>query len=138
MTIRFHTCLILIKDIERIVKDATDVWKCVYKLHKPSDHPIEIKDGSDDEEEDMDGDNTISMDVTDEDLEQLEKEKEEEEVEEEEVEEEDDPVKIAAAVIASLPHSPPKTVESIMVTGSSSKIVSITDTSTAQSPPVTS
>ena len=58
-------------------------------------------------------------------------------MEEEEVEKEDDPVKIVAAVIASLPHSPPKTINSTMETGSTSKIVSITETSTAQSPPVT-
>ena len=135
MTIRFHTCLILIKDIERIVKDATNVWKGIYHLHKPSDHPVEIKDDDDDEDYE-EGKNSITMDVIDEDLQELMKEKEEEEEVEEAVEEdkeEDDPVKIAAAVIASLPHSPPKPITSTMETTSTSEIVSTSATSIAQS-----
>lgn len=135
----FNTCLILLKSIEPVVKNAIDVWSDVYKLQKPSEEIVEINDDDNDgDEEDMDGGNTISMDVTDEDLEQLAREKEEEEMKEEEVEEEDDPKNIAAAIIASLPQSPPKTTKSTVEIGSSSKIVSITETSIAQSPPGTS
>lgn len=52
MTLRFNTCLILIKDIEHVVKNATRMWKNIYHLHKYSGSPIEVKaDNSDDEEE---------------------------------------------------------------------------------------
>lgn len=44
MMIRFHTCFILIKYIEHVVRDATNMWKNIYHLHKPSDDPVEIKD----------------------------------------------------------------------------------------------
>ena len=44
MMIKFHTCLILIKDIEHVVIDATNMWKNIYHLHKPSEDPVEIKD----------------------------------------------------------------------------------------------
>jgi hypothetical protein len=142
LNMRFNTCLILLKSIEPVVKNSTDVWSDVYKLHKPTEEIVEIKDDDNNsDEEEMDGGNTISMDITDEDLEQLAREKEEEEKEEEveeEVEEEDDPEKIAAAVIASLPHSPPKTAKSTMETGSSSNIVSTTEISIAQYSPATS
>ena len=67
-------------------------------------------------------------------------EKEEEYKEEEELEEEkdeDDPVRIAAESIASLPHTPPKTVTSMEST-STGEIVSTTATSFTQSTPTTS
>jgi hypothetical protein len=87
MTIRFHTCLILIKDIECIVKDAIEMWKGIYHLHKPSDHPVEIKDDGSDEDNEENNDSLI-VDVTDEDLQQLrDEEVDEEEKEEEAIEE---------------------------------------------------
>lgn len=70
------------------------------------------------------------------------KEKEEEGKEEEALEEEkdeNDPKRIVATVIASLPHSPPKTGKSTMETASTSEIVSTTTvTSIAQSSLATS
>ena len=56
--IRFHTCLILIKDIEHVVNDATNMWKHIYHLHKPSEDIVEIKDNdsNDDDIEDVLGD----------------------------------------------------------------------------------
>jgi radical SAM superfamily enzyme len=69
------------------------------------------------------------MDVSDEYLKELMKEKEEEEKEEEIVEEDNNPVKIVAVVIASLPHSPSKTFISTMEIFSSSKILSTKETS---------
>lgn len=49
LTLKFNTCLILIKDIEHVVKNATNTWKNIYRLHKPSDFLVDVKD--DDEEE---------------------------------------------------------------------------------------
>ena len=50
ITLRFNTCLILMKDIELIVKNATNKWKNIYLLHKQSDFPIHVSDK--DEEDD--------------------------------------------------------------------------------------
>ena len=64
MNMRFNTCLILLKSIEPVVKNATDVWSDVYKLHKPTEEIVEINDDENNgDEEEMDGGNTISMDV---------------------------------------------------------------------------
>ena len=127
MNMRFNTCLILVKSIEPVVKNATDVWSDVYKLHKPTKEIVEIKDDDNiSDEEEMDGDNTISMD---------EEKEEEEKDDEEQVEEADDPVNIAAAVIASLPHSPPKStsqlqVSTMQVPSTSSTELMVTSSST--------
>jgi hypothetical protein len=52
--IRFHTCLVLVKDIEHIVSDATNMWKNIYRLHKLGDDTVTIEDynNSDDKDED--------------------------------------------------------------------------------------
>ncbi|GLJ21268.1 hypothetical protein SUGI_0390550 [Cryptomeria japonica] len=130
MTLRFHTFLVLSKQIEAIVNNATIVWKRIYKLPMPSDPTVTIEGDKDDEED--------------------EEEKEEEEAAEEEGDmviigdeedtviigdEEDDPEQVAAEVIASLPHSPQKGVAS---SASASRIVSTVATSIAQSLPITS
>ena len=57
------------------------------------------------------------------------KEKDRKEEEEEEI----DPVRIVAQVIASLPHSPPKSIVSSMEIASTSVIATIIDTSSTQS-----
>ncbi|GLJ36889.1 hypothetical protein SUGI_0745730 [Cryptomeria japonica] len=130
MTLRFHTFLVLSKQIEAIVNNATIVWKRIYNLPMPSDPTVTIEGDKDDEED--------------------EEEKEEEEAAEEEGDtviigdeedtviigdEEDDPEQVAAEVIASLPHSPQKGVAS---SASASRIVSTVATSIAQSLPITS
>ncbi|GLJ18179.1 hypothetical protein SUGI_0321240 [Cryptomeria japonica] len=130
MTLRFHTFLVLSKQIEAIVNNATIVWKRIYNLPMPSDPTVTIEGDKDDEED--------------------EEEKEEEEAAEEEGDtviigdeedtviigdEEDDPKQVAAEVIASLPHSPQKGVAS---SASASRIVSIVATSIAQSLLITS
>ena len=74
-------------------------------------------------------------------MQELMEEKDEEEKEEEAKEEdkdEEDIVRIATKEIASLPHSPPKTIISTMETTSTSMIVSTSATSIAQSSPATS
>ncbi|GLJ43345.1 hypothetical protein SUGI_0900360 [Cryptomeria japonica] len=130
MTLRFHTFLVLSKQIEAIVNNATIVWKRIYNLPMPSD-PTVTTEGEKEEDEE---------------------EKEEEEATEEEGDtviiseeeegdtviigdEEDDPEQVAAKVIASLPHSPQKGVAS---SASASRIVSTVATSIAQSLPITS
>ncbi|GLJ40000.1 hypothetical protein SUGI_0818500 [Cryptomeria japonica] len=121
MTLRFHTFLVLSKQIEAIVNNATIVWKRIHNLPIPSDPTVTIKGDKDDEED--------------------EEKKEEEEAAEEEGDtviigdEEDDPEQVAAEVIASLPHSPQKGVAS---SASASRIVSTVATSIAQSLPITS
>ncbi|GLJ52043.1 hypothetical protein SUGI_1106800 [Cryptomeria japonica] len=130
MTLRFHTFLVLSKQIEAIVNNATIVWKRIYNLPMPSD-PTVITEGEKEEDEED------------------EEEKEEEEVAEEEGDtviiseeeegdtviigdEEDDHEQVAAKVIASLPHSPQKGV------ASSASASSTVATSIAQSLPFTS
>ena len=51
MTLRFNTCLILIKNVELFVKGATTTWKNLYNLHEPSTETIIIKDIEDDSDE---------------------------------------------------------------------------------------
>ncbi|GLJ41042.1 hypothetical protein SUGI_0849690 [Cryptomeria japonica] len=133
MTLRFHTFLVLSKQIEAIVNNATIVWKRIYNLPMPSDPTVTTEGEKEEDEED-------------------EEEKEEEEAAEEEGDtviiseeeegdtviigdEEDDPEQVAAKVIASLPHSPQKGVASL---ASASRIVSTVATSIAQSLPITS
>ncbi|GLJ37764.1 hypothetical protein SUGI_0767470 [Cryptomeria japonica] len=110
MTLRFHTFLVLSKQIEAIVNNATIVWKRIYNLPMPSDPTVTTEGEKEEDEED-------------------EEEKEEEEAAEEEGD------MVAAKVIASLPHSPQKGIAS---SASASRIVSTVATSIAQSLPITS
>ncbi|GLJ25488.1 hypothetical protein SUGI_0488040 [Cryptomeria japonica] len=110
MTLRFHTFLVLSKQIETIVNNATTMWKRIYNLPMPSDPTVTTEGEKEEDEED-----------------------EEDKEEEEAAEEEGDTV--AAKVIASLPHSPQKGVAS---SASASRIVSTVATSIAQSLPITS
>ncbi|GLJ36483.1 hypothetical protein SUGI_0732800 [Cryptomeria japonica] len=113
MTLRFHTFLVLSKQIEAIVNNATIVWKRIYKLPMPSNPTVTIEGDKDDEDDEED-----------------EEKKEEEEAAEEEGDtviigdEEDDPEQVAEEVIAS--------------SASANRIVSTVATSIAQSLPITS
>lgn len=130
----------MLKEIELVIKHVTNIWRDVYHLNKPTDGPVEIK-GDHSDQEDEDDDNIPLITVTEEDMQEFMKEKEEEEKEEEAKEEdkdEEDPAIIVVEVIASLPHSPPKTVTSAIETPSASEIVSTSATSIAQSSPTTS
>ena len=49
LTLRFNTCLILMNDIEHVVRNATNTWKNIYLLHKLSDFVVHISDKEDDE-----------------------------------------------------------------------------------------
>ena len=141
MILKFNTYLILMKNVESVVKNATDVWRDVYHLNKLAENLVEIKDDESDKEEDDEDDNTPSVIVTAEDMQDLMKDREEakeEEAKDEDKKEEEDPMRIAVEVIASLPHSPPKTAISTMETASASMILSSSATSIAQSSLATS
>ena len=42
LTLRFNICLVLLKEIEHVLKNATNTWKNVYLLHKLSDFVISV------------------------------------------------------------------------------------------------
>ena len=75
------------KNVESVVKNATDVWKDLYHLHKPAKDPLDIKDDESDKEVDDEDDNTPLVIFTAEEMQDLMKDREEEK--EEEVKEED-------------------------------------------------
>ncbi|GLJ37933.1 hypothetical protein SUGI_0771840 [Cryptomeria japonica] len=52
MTLRFHTFLVLSKQIEAIVNNATIVWKRIYNLPMPSDPTVTTEGEKDEDEED--------------------------------------------------------------------------------------
>ena len=109
LTLKFNTCIVLMKDIEHVVKNAKNTWKKVYLLHKMDDFSVTIseKDDDDDKEEkdkEENDEETTHFDNID-----NEEEKEQEATEEETQDiEENDPIKIVVVVIASLPYSPRK------------------------------
>ena len=93
------------KDIEYLVKNATNTWRNVFHLHKLSEYPMEIKDNDDDEsdkDEDNKEDSTQFVMV---DYQELMKDDDEED-------EERDLVKIVATVISSFPQFLEKLVTS--------------------------
>lgn len=102
MILKFNTCRILMKNVESVVKNSIDVWKDVYHLLKPIEDALEIKDDDSDKDEEDEEDNTPSIRVTAEEMQDLmkdgEEEKEEKAKEEDKQEEEDeesDPMKIS-------------------------------------------
>ena len=63
LTLKFNTWLVLMKVIEHVVRNATNTWKNVYLLHKPSDFSFSIcdKDDEDDQEKDEEGNDEETM-----------------------------------------------------------------------------
>ena len=126
VTLKFNTCLVLMKDIEYVVNNATNIWRNVFHFQKLGEYPIEIKVDDDDSDKYEDNDEDTTQFVTIDTIDYLklmkddEEEKEEEATKEDKQEEEIDPVKIAMAIISSLPHSPVK-----LATSSSSEIASV-------------
>ena len=126
------------KNIELVVKHASNIWRDVYHLNKPSKETVEIKD--DDSSSYDDDDDIPPIIVTARELHSLMEQRKEEENEEEATEEEkdeDDLVRIAVEAIASLPHTPPNTNTSMEST-SIGEIASTTITSSTQFAPSTS
>ena len=77
MILKLNTCFILMKNIELVVKNASNIWKDIYHLKNPFDKIVEIKD-DDSSDNDDDEDNTPSIIVTVGELHALMEEKEEE------------------------------------------------------------
>ena len=115
------------------MKSATNTWKNIYYLHKPSVEPVEIKDDEDDTDEDKE-EEALTETV------QFDNVEVEEDVEEEATkaakqdDEETNLVKIVVVVIISIPHSLVKVATSRSEIASASLIVTTTtDTSNVQS-----
>ena len=51
LTFRFNTCLVLLNDIEDVVRNAKNTWNNVYLLHKPSDFVVSVSDKEEDDDE---------------------------------------------------------------------------------------
>ena len=64
MTLKFNTCLVVMKDIEYVVRNSMNTWRNVFHLHKLSEYPIEIKDDDDDSDKDEDNDEDSTQFVT--------------------------------------------------------------------------
>ena len=105
--------MVLVKDIEHIVSDATNMWKNIYHLHKPGDDTVIIEDYNDsddkdeDEEDSGDGDEGTPGDLQPL-LREVEKLVEQELKDEAEKAKEEDSVIVADKIITSPPHSPAK------------------------------
>ena len=50
VTLRFNTFLVLLNDIEHIVRNVTNTWKNIYHLQKLSDFVVTISDKHDDDD----------------------------------------------------------------------------------------
>lgn len=120
LTLRFNTCVILLKEIEHVVKNKMNTWKNVYLLHKLSNFPVSLSDKDDEDDQEKD-EEKIDEEITHFNNIDGEEEQEKEATKEgtQDVEE-TDPVKIVATFVTSLPHSPRK-----IVTKSSTKIASV-------------
>lgn len=120
LTLKFNTCPILMKDIEHVVRNATNTWKNVYLLHKLSDFPIDVKDDDDEEEEEKDEEENVEEATHFDNIDDEEEQEQEATEEATQDDKETGLVKIVVIVIASLPHSPSKPV-----TTSSAKLAPI-------------
>ncbi len=56
LTLKFNTYLILMKDIEYVVKNTTNILKKIYHLHKSSDFLVDVKANDDDNDKDEEDD----------------------------------------------------------------------------------
>ena len=102
LTLRFNTCLILMKDIEHVVKNATNTWKNLYVLQKKSDFTINVSDKDEDNGEHEKVEEIEKLTLYDEE-EELGQKATKEDLPKIQNIEETDPEKIAAVVIAQ-PH----------------------------------
>ena len=109
LTLRFNTCLVLLKEIQHVVKNATNTLKNVCLLHKTINFVISISDKDDDVNREEKHEEKYNEEVTHFDNIDDEDEQGQEATKEDAQDiEETNTVKIIAVVIASLPHSPSK------------------------------
>ena len=62
ITPKFNTCLVLMKDIEYVVKFSIATWKNIYNLHQQSDFIVHVNDKEDEgdkEANDIDDDEDV-------------------------------------------------------------------------------
>ena len=52
MTLKFNTFLVIMKDIEYVVRNSTKTWRNMFHLHKMSEYLVEIKDDDDSDKDD--------------------------------------------------------------------------------------
>lgn len=104
-TLKLGTCMIMLKDIEYVVKEATKAWENIYKLHQPSDFVVHVDDKDDEYEEE-------GVEIKDDELDDVNLDDEEEEQEatrgsllEIQGIEEKDVETIGIAAMVSFPHS---------------------------------
>ena len=50
LTLWFNTCLILINEIKNVLRNDTNTWKNIYKLHNQIDFSINVSEKEDDDE----------------------------------------------------------------------------------------
>ena len=137
MTLKFNTCLILVKNVESFVNSDTNTWKNLYGLHEPRIETIVIKDIEDDSDEQDEEATTETIQFDTIEVEEGIEEGTTKEAKQDE--EEDDLVQIVAKVIASLHHSPDKIATSNSETTTASVIVTTPSvTSNVQSPLISS
>ena len=77
MILKLNTCFILIKNIELVVKHASNFWRDVYHLKKPLEEIVKIKDDDSHNSDDDDYDNIPSVTIIAGELHALMKEREE-------------------------------------------------------------
>ena len=61
---KLNTCFILMKNIESVIRQASDVWKNVYHLNQPSTEVVEINDDDSSDNDEDEPDNIPSIIVT--------------------------------------------------------------------------
>ena len=107
-TLNFNTCLIVMKDIESVVKSATTTWKNIYNLHQLGDIFIHVSEKYD-ENDKKDDVNDDKEDVKIEDVNPDDKKEEQEaprgSLPEIQSIKETDVENIVVAIMASFPHS---------------------------------
>lgn len=110
LTLKFNTCLILMNDIEHVVRNATNTWKNNFNLQKQSDFVVHVSnkdedDGEHEKKEETNDEEIIHYDNIDDEENEHGQESTKEDLPKVQNIEETDLKKIAAMVIASPPHS---------------------------------
>lgn len=69
-TLKMNTCMILLKDIEYVMKVGTTTWKNIYKLHQPSGFILHVDDKDDEDDIEIKDDELDYVNLNDEEEEQ--------------------------------------------------------------------
>ena len=128
LTLRFNTCLILMKDIEHVVKNANNTWKNIYILHKQRDFIVNVSDKDEDDDghekdEEVDNEEVTHYDSIDDKEEEQGQEATKEDLPTIQNTKETNLEKIYVVVIASHPHSPSETLKILRLEKATSKLI---------------